>query len=504
MNGARRRGVAAGWACLGLLWIAGCGDPVLWARWRAERAFWHAQRDVERVLVKPRVASPRDYARAEAAFRAIIVEFPAARWARAGAAGMELDVAKVSGRSALELAHLAELQSRSDEAVAGYARVETDWGALGELALEAAMLKASALENLGQFDAALHAWQHVARDYDALDPASGAPRPAHLQAMRRLASGLKISRRSPARDSLLRSLEGRFVRALAPRRGGAAAAELADAVAECRELRGDLDGAFDARRSVLAMTPPVGEAERARRVLGMGEGFLDAGRPDSALAYARRVSRDYSGPLQLTALQLEARAQRSAGRADSALAAWSRILNDFPRQEDAAAEARFQRALLLQSLNRWALARAEFSALCATYPAHPRALEAWERVVRHLRASGEPEMARIETEHALGAIDQLTSMQHDSAERGRTVEARVAVLLAAGRNAEGIRDLQGLWSAVGMSENGARLGEAAATAAESQLGDRALARRLWQILGRSAPDPRLRERAAGALERLGS
>ena len=486
------------------LLVSGCGDPVLWARWRAERAFWHAQRDVERVLVKPRVASPKDYARAEAAFRAIVTEFPAARWARAGAVGMEHDVAEVSGRSALALARLAELQSRGEEAVAGFARAESDWKALGDLALEAAVLRASALENMGRADEALHAWQHVAREYEALDPATGAPRRAHLEALRRLAQAFAAAGRAAARDSMLRSNEAGYSAALAVRRGGGVAAELADALAECRELRGDLGGALDARRRVLNAAPPVGEAERARRVLAIGERLLDAGQPDSALAYSRWVARDYFGLLRLSALELAARAHRAAGRPDSALGTWSRIVSEYPRQEDAAADARFQRGVLLQSLGRWTLARTEFSALCATFPAHPRSLEAWERVVRHLRETGEKEMARIETGHALGAIDQLISMQHDAGERARAIEARAAVLLAAGRAEEGIRELQGVWSAVGMSPNGARLGAVAATAAERELGDRALARRLWQILVRSAPDPELRRRGSEALERLGT
>jgi tetratricopeptide (TPR) repeat protein len=488
---------------LGIL-VAGCGDPVLWARWRAERSFWHAQRDVDRVMVKPRVASPKDYAKAEAAFRAILDDFPASRWARAGASEMELDVAEISGRSALALARLAELQSRGEEAVAGYARAELEWRALDDLALEAAVLKASALDGLGAADRGLHEWQHVLRDYRPLEPAGGGPRRGHLEALGRMESGLAALGRSAARDSMLRAEEDRFAAALAAKPGGAAAAALADAVAECRDLRGDLDGALDARRLVLALSPPIGDAERAQRLIEMGERLLEAGRPDSALVYARWVGRQYFGLAQLSAFDLEARAQREAGRPDSALAAWSRILSDFPRQENAGAESRFQRAVLLESLDRWTLARTEFSVLCAAYPSHPRALESWARVVRHLRERGETEMARIETDHALAAIGQLITMQHDANERGRVVQAKVAVLFAAGRSEEGIRELQGVWSALGMSDTGARLGEVAAVEAERTLGDRALARRLWQILVRSAPDPELRRRAAEALDRLGS
>ena len=70
-----------------LVLLAGCGDSELWERWRAERAFWHAQREVERILVRPQVAKPSDFVRAEAGFRSIVRDFPASRWARAGATG---------------------------------------------------------------------------------------------------------------------------------------------------------------------------------------------------------------------------------------------------------------------------------------------------------------------------------------------------------------------------------------------------------------------------------
>jgi len=479
---------------------AGCGDPALWARWRAERAFWHAQRNVERVLVRQRVATPADYARAEESFRAIVAEFPSSRWSRPQGTTRERDVAEIAGRSSLALARLAELQGRGEEAAEGYARVEREWGGIRELSLEAAVLRATAFERLGREEAALAGWEHVLRDFGGFEPMSGEPRRAHLQALRRLEAGLAGLARPKARDSLLAAEGERFAAALAAAPTGRAAGPIADALAECRLLRGDLGGALDALRAVLGPDSPLGEAERARRLIAIGEHSLAAGRADSARAYARWAAALHPASAALPALQLEAQAEEAAGRRDSALAVYARIVGEHPREESVAAEARFQRGRLLQALGRWTLARTEFSALCAAYPSHPRSLEAWERVVRHHRDDGELELARIEAGHALGAIDQLSAMQHDPAERARVAEGRAAVLLAAGRIEEGVRELQGVWAGAGMSANGARLGELAAREAEAAAGDRALARRLWQILARSAPDPELRARAAAALE----
>src|SRR5262249_46972627 len=63
--------------------LSGCGDPTLWARYRAERAFWHARRLVERVQVIPRLVKPRDLDEATAAFQRIADEFPPSQWAGA-------------------------------------------------------------------------------------------------------------------------------------------------------------------------------------------------------------------------------------------------------------------------------------------------------------------------------------------------------------------------------------------------------------------------------------
>src|SRR5207247_997037 len=46
-----------------VLAAAGCGDPQLWARYRAERDFWRARRLVERIELNPRVARAAEFAR---------------------------------------------------------------------------------------------------------------------------------------------------------------------------------------------------------------------------------------------------------------------------------------------------------------------------------------------------------------------------------------------------------------------------------------------------------
>jgi len=106
-----RAGLAArGWervaVLLGLaLLAAGCGDGGLWARWRAERGAWRAQRAVERIEINPRLAGAADWARAEATCRSVTTSFPAQAWSARARAGdsMAFDVLEASGRGAQKI-----------------------------------------------------------------------------------------------------------------------------------------------------------------------------------------------------------------------------------------------------------------------------------------------------------------------------------------------------------------------------------------------------------------
>jgi tetratricopeptide (TPR) repeat protein len=236
-------------------------------------------------------------------------------------------------------------------------------------------------------------------------------------------------------------------------------------------------------------------------VLTLGERWLAGGRPDSALRWAEWASEGFGRIARAEALDLAARSEMRAGRPDSALAVWNVILVEFERDPDATASARFSRAEALEATDRWTQARTELSALCAAQPTHPRALDAWVRVVTHYRREGEIELARIEAEHALGTFTLLLTSQHDPGVRRRVGEARVGVLLALGRTREAIEALREVWSGEGVSPAGAILGAQAARNAGSELHDEALARSLWQILAERAPDPEVRREAAAALER---
>ena len=488
-------------ALLGALAVAvtlsGCGDPLLWARWRAERASWQADREVMRIFVNPQVARPEDFHRAEAAYRAVTRAFPAETWVSRSEPRAR-EVAEISGGATLALARLAELQGRSDEAIDAYRRVAGEWPGYPRVRVEALDRLGSALEDAGRTDDAALAWEAVARGFLPWDSVRSEVRGPVLEAPLRLAATWAARGEVARRDSTLLAAESRLEAAAAATHDRAAEATLLDAIAQGRRARGDWVGALEAWRRTLAIPGP--DSTRARRILRVGERQLEAHQPDSAVVYARWAARS-EGPARLSALELLASSLRASGDPDSALTVYATVMTDFSHNANATAEARFQRALVLEQLDRWEQARSELGSLCASQPAHPRALEAWTRVVDHYRKLGQKELARIETDHAVAALDLLISTQHDAEIRLRVTEARASVQLADHRVLDAAATLRGLWAAAPVTPEGAGLGAVAARAAQTELRDAALARGLWQILSQRSPDPAVRREAEDALGR---
>lgn len=480
--------------------LTGCGDPLLWARWRAERATWQADREVMRIFVNPRVARPEDFHRAEVAYRAVTRAFPGEEWV-SRTEPRAREVAEISGGSTLALARLAELQGRTDEALGGYAQVASDWSGYPRLRLEALDHLGSALEESGRTDDAMLVWETEAREFEPWDAARGELRDAVLESPLRLARVWTDRGQIARRDSTLAGAESRLETSVTEVRDHAAQATLLDAIAQGRRARGDVPGALDAWRRTLAIPGP--DSTRARRVLRLGERQLEAGRADSSVIYARWAA-SLGGPARLPALELQARAFQAASRPDSALGAYGAVMTEFAHDADAAAEARYQRAMVLEQLDRWAQARSELGSLCASQPTHPRALEAWTHVVDHYQKLGEKELARIEADHGVSALDLLISTQHDAELRLRCTEALASVQLADHRVLDASTTLRGLWAAAPVTPEGAALGAATARAAEKELRDAALARGLWQILSERSPDPAVRREAEAALGRPAS
>jgi tetratricopeptide (TPR) repeat protein len=482
--------------------LGGCGDPDLWERYRAEQAFWRARRLAEGVQLNPQVATNASYDRAIAAFRDIANRYPAARWAGVGRSSISREVAAVAGRAEIACARLEEMRGRDAVALEGYARARRDCSPLVAVALEAALARAGLLARASRDSEALGAWVDISREFPLVDPERPAALQPVLDAPLHVAAALALAGRTAARDSVLDAAERRLRDALERASGGASAPELWLSLAAVREARGNLDGALEALRRTLA--EPADREHVPQRVLALARVSLEGGRPDSARSYAAWAERGFGGQVRAEGMRLVARAWEAARAPDSALAAYARLLEAYPKEQDSVADARFRRGVILEAEGVWELARSEYSALIAALPTHPQAFEAALRVVRHHARRGEAELARTEARHALDRMNDLIATQHDDTVQQWARRTRAELLIATGNAAGACDALAELWRRYPGTPLGTDAGLKAAGIAEAELGNRERAAELYRELSVGARDPESRKRAQAALERLAS
>jgi len=483
--------------------LAGCGDPALWARWRAERGAWRARVEVRRLERDPHGHGAAGWARARSACRAVTRSFPPAAWsgpARAGSS-LALDVLAASGRAAVLLARLDELEGRPGDAVLAYERASAEYMAVPAVALEGAVARVHLLARAGLAEQVEEAWTAIARDYPPADPRTGAVLDAVLDAPLRVAADRRARGDAAGADSVLRAAEDTYRRLLPGQRGRAAAVELWVRVAEARQSQGDGTGSLAALRAALR-EPAAGE-QAPRLVLLLAERALDGVAPDTALAYARWAADGFDGAVRPAALLVQARAWRARGAGDSALVIYERLVEENPADMEEALRARFERARLLEDLGRWDQARGEYHALSSVVPTHPLAFEAMLRVVRHHLGRGESALGQAEARQALESLDVLVATQQDDSVQVRAGQARARLMFETGDPRGGCGQLAALLRRYPEAPLDPVLLAGAAEAAESRLSNPDLALELYRAAAVRAVDPQLRRRARASIERLG-
>jgi tetratricopeptide (TPR) repeat protein len=491
-----------GWLAFAALLVPGCGDPDLWERWQAERAFLGARRIVERVRVQPELATDAQWQAGERAFRRISERWPASRWLpRSRARGPARDVALIAGRSAIEAGRLLELRGRAGEALEVWARAELEWGSLPEVGLEIEVVRARAYERMGRDRDALEAWIRLSALPLADDPAAGVF-PAVLDAPLLAARGLAAGGRERAADSLLELASARYRAALRPLAGSPAAPEVLLRLSDARASLGDLDGALAALRAALA--EPAGRDIATRLVLALAQRSLEFGRPESALVYTAWIASQFGGRGLPSGMVLEARAREALGPADSALAAWQRVLDAYPDLPESAAEARFRRGEVYERDGRWEPARSEWRALAASQPGHALALEALVRIALHHAGRGEDELARIEARRGVEILDQLIATHHDPDVSFGAQYARARLMTLAGPPRAAADALVELWREAPFRPEAAAAALQAADLVATELGDRAWARALAAEVAERAFAEESRRAARETLTRLGA
>jgi tetratricopeptide (TPR) repeat protein len=495
------RARAIGVAALVALGLTSCGDPDLWARYQAEHDWWNAVRHVERIRIRPALATESDYAHAEAAFDQILNAFPPEEWSAAERVSRPLarDVAVISAQAGIAMGRLAEWQGRVEEALARYESVLATSGNLREVAAEAAVDRALALERLDRPIDAAEAWLRVAESFELIDDA-GEVHPDIVQASGRAAKLYQDEGQAREARAALREAETRALDALGRRDPPAGRAELWQHVGETRLALGRLDDAADAWRSVAALGRT--RLQRGRALLTIGEHYLAAGQPDTAVAYAEEARSGYRRLVAVEATLLLARSRRAAGDTEAALETYEDVLEEFPRSADACARARFERGRIYEDADNWVQARSQYRALSARYPTHALAFDAFLRIVDYHLRRGEVELARVEGRRSLETVDRIIAHQRGPETQFIARLTRARILTGMQEHEKAFEALAAFWQRYPDSEEGIDAAFEAAALAETALADESRAVELHRRVHSEVADADAKDRARAALERL--
>jgi len=490
----RARTVAAALAVGALL--AGCGEQDVWPRWQAERALFHARRAAVKVEARGHDAGARERAAAEARLAAVSAAFPASRWGTPPVHGPARDVALASAGAAMELAVLAAATGEDELALERWRDAHRQWARLPGVVVRAHAGSAAALARLGRYDEALEERCALAALDPLGDPDRKGPAPAVLAAPVPAARELRESARAAEATALLQAADANFAAAL-ERASGPGVLELARALAGIRTALGDAPGALAALRGTFA---GLRAWEVTARAVELAACALDAGRPDSALAYSNWASREsgsrtVAGP----ALLIASRAWEALGRPDSAVAACDAIFDRWPDPGPVGPEAHFQRGCLLESMGQWERARSEFASLTAASPSHPRAFEATLRVVQHHLAAGDFELARVEGENAIGRVEYQLATNRDPQVQLQAAALRGELLIALGHTARAESTLVDLWRRFPEDSAAEAAALRGASLAEHRPGGRTAATEIYSELAARAVSPAVRRQAQSRL-----
>lgn len=485
------------------LTLVSCGDPDLWARYRAERAWWGAVRQVERIRIKPALASAGDYARAESAFEDIVETFPPETWCSPASVERPIarDVGVISAQSLVALGRLSDWQGRSEEALARYESALEAGGNLREVAEDAAVDRAFVLERLERPIDAANAWTRVAESFELLDE-RGEVRPNVARASGRAAELLTDADHAREAQVVLRAAEAKALDALERDDASAGRPDLWRHLALTRMALDDLDGAVAAWREVAKVAR--NGAQRGSALIDIAEAFMEAGQPDSATPYAALTAKGYGRSVAVEGALLRARALYAEGLPDSALRAYEDILEDYSRDAAACARAQFARGRIYEDIDNWVLARSQYRALAARYPTHDLAFDSYLRIVNYHHRRGEIELARVEGKRSLEIVDRIIQHQRDRDIQFIARWTRARILEAMESNEEAFEALEAFWQRYPRTERGVEAAFAAAALAEGPLGEPSDALQLYRQVDSDAPTVEVRERARAAIERLGS
>jgi len=492
---------AAAVVTLAALLAGGCGSGPLWARWRAERDLWRADRATHAIAGDPH-AAPAELAGAAARYRKVSEHWPADVWVpRAVDDSLAADVARVSGRAAIRSASLAWRAGNAADAAISFDAIERAYAAVWPIALEAGLAHAAAAELGGDSTLAFAVRRHVARGYPPVGP-DGSLAKGVLDCARAVAEAERRAGHDAAADSAWRAFAAGLEAALASGPAVDARPALWLALAQARAGTGAAGRA--AARAALDQvlrdphaTDLVGHARLELAELALADG--DFAR---AVTLARRARLALPWDRGLDAVVVEASAWERAGQRDSALTTYGRAVDEHWAPDRQLTRARAERARLFEEGGRWEEARGELHALIAGDPLSDWALQSMRRLVVHPLQRHELELAQLELAWCIERLDRTLATVLDPGVLLATRRTKADLLLTVGSDHRAIEALEDLWQHHPDTPDGVWAAFKAAELAEQQLNDRTTAERLYREVATRAPAGGDRREAENRRRRL--
>ena len=463
--------------------LAGCGDPDLGSRFRAERALWNTNSEVARLSIRPELVSDAAWRKVVDVYSTIPTQYPAK-----GHGATAVELRQVHAYALLAAARIYGTLSDSVAMLDVYSRIENEYKDLPRVTGEVAFARGRLAESRNDWGAALAAYQEALTRVAPKSGDAGVPG-AVIELPLRMARIRVVA----ARDSTMAFRHQAYQEAETYYRDKIANADTLtalDARAYMADVAADQNkwdeaaGQLKALESTLTvMNPPPKDPASARFALAQLQvrSQSQAGNVEATL---QSLITDYpQSPFVAQAELGLAFGYAKKGDVDRALQSLDAVGTVKNAPEELAGQALLLKAQLLDRAGRWNEAQTILAALPVDHPLSEAALLAPIEVVRHYERVGDTEGAQAALAKAETAYRDFLTRYPSGPVSVLAQEKLARTLTQEKRYDLAVAEFVRLGASLGQHPAGAQYLTAAAQLALQQLGDTT---RAAQILDQTA------------------